>query len=62
MPVVAVVIGGLGAAVVVRWVVKEGRRVNALLRAKREAEANAVPERLRRDAGGVYRRQDSSIQ
>jgi hypothetical protein len=56
-PLFLLALGAMGAAVAVRWVVKEARRVNADLDRVREAEpAREVLPTLKRDpATGEYR-------
>ena len=61
MPVLALALGVMGTAVLVRWCVREVRRVNAELDAVREAAAmapvnrDALPTLKRDPSTGEYR-------
>jgi hypothetical protein len=57
-PLIVWTFGAIGAAVVVKWAVKEARRVNAAMRARERApiDESASVRKLERDpATGIYR-------
>jgi len=57
-PLIVWALGGIGAAVVVKWAVKEARRVNAVLHPRERApiDESASVRKLERDPRtGIYR-------
>jgi hypothetical protein len=56
-PLIVLALGAMGAAVAVRWAIKEARRVNADLDRRRGAEParEALPTLKRDPATGEYR-------
>jgi hypothetical protein len=58
-PVVLWIVGAVGAAVVVKWLAREGRRINAELdaaRAQAAGDSTAGRSKLERDPRtGIYR-------
>ncbi len=57
-PVVALVLGAVGAVAFARWAWRESQRVNAILHPERADASTTVTDngrRLRRDRSGIYR-------